>query len=156
MPHPAALPYDTPRSLEVGLSHVLGLLDPCDVECDGFVRLATTLLHELGVPHTVRVGRLVGGGVEVPLHFWLEVSAPDGTLLVADYRARMWCGSQAPHGVQRTVPEGEWHRIGAFRYYGEPSSMAPLPGYIFALLADRPLAATVAEARNRLGMRDVE
>ena len=63
-------------------SCVEALLSPYDcaaVECDGFTRIATTLLHENGYEHTVMVGTLSMYDETIPLHFWIEL--PDGCIV---------------------------------------------------------------------------
>lgn len=147
-------PSDSPSQAQ--LARVLDVLDPCPVECDGFARLATTLLTELSIPHTVHTGQLTGDGADVPVHFWLEADAGDGHRLIADYRARMWCGVQAPHGVQRAVLEGTSRRVEGYCYHGERVTLPPLDATIFALLADVTLDDALTKARNLAGMQDAE
>lgn len=79
----------------------LAPLDQAPVECDGFVRLASILLAREGLEHEVHVGRLsLPGARSISPHFWIAL--PGG--LICDYRARMWLGDQAPHGVFRPEP----------------------------------------------------
>lgn len=79
----------------------LASLDQAPVECDGFARLASILLTREGLEHEVHVGRLsLAGAGAIDPHFW--ISLPGG--LICDYRARMWLGDQAPHGVFRPEP----------------------------------------------------
>ncbi len=106
----------------VELSRTLGRLDGAAVECDGFARLATTVLEHLGISHRVIRGSVTGPDGRIPYHFWIEVGG-----LICDYRARMWLGPDAPHGV--FVPSPAW------RYTGDEVQMPPLPEKIFAIMA---------------------
>ena len=74
---------------------LLDKYDVCSVECDGFTRIAHSVLFRHHVPHHVYVGTVTMGDETIPLHYWIEL--PDGT--VVDYRLRMWLGDTAPHGV---------------------------------------------------------
>lgn len=82
-----------------GLSRWLSPLDALPLECDGMTRVISNLLLRDGVAHRACYGalRLQTGGID--LHCWIQLQ--DG--VVCDYRARMWLGSDAPHGV--FVPE---------------------------------------------------
>lgn len=85
-------------------------LDPLDpishMECDGMSRVISLLLDKNGIDHHINTGLLtdrklmddeaVSGGDHVAVtHWWIEL--PDGTYI--DYRARMWMGPDAQHGV---------------------------------------------------------
>jgi hypothetical protein len=108
------------------VTEVLDMLDHSPVECDGFVRLATTLLQEQGIPHKVMRGGVKSPLGVIPFHYWIEI---DGK--VCDYRARMWLGAESPHGIF-DPPEG-WD------YHGAPEQMNPFPGSIFKVLAGNPI-----------------
>lgn len=78
------------------------------VECDGFVNLAGYLLYQNEIEYDVYQGKLfevkpaevVGSGKQpvksnsIGWHTWIVVG--DYTI---DYRAKMWLGEGAPHGV---------------------------------------------------------
>lgn len=92
------------------------LLEPyidAPVECDGFTRIAHSVLAGAGVTHTCMAGRLVSTSLneELPLHFWIQLD--DGRVI--DYRARMWLGDDAavPHGVFPTDQYPDWSYQGA-------------------------------------------
>lgn len=92
------------------------LLEPyidAPVECDGFTRIAHSLLAGAGVTHTCMAGRLVSTSLneELPLHFWIQLD----DCRVIDYRARMWLGDDAgvPHGVFPTDQYPDWSYQGA-------------------------------------------
>jgi hypothetical protein len=108
------------------LSRILGQLDGAAVECDGFVRLATTVLQHLGIPHRVFRGSVTSPNGRIPYHYWIEV---DG--LICDYRARMWLGPDAPHGV--FAPSLSW------KYIGVEAQIPPLSETLFLILAAQPL-----------------
>lgn len=112
-------------------------LDPLNtahVECDGMSRVISALLARNQVEHTIMAGRLVDLGPnhcrpELPTrsiqHFWIEL--PSGHLI--DYRARMWMGTSAPHGV---FLKGE----GQFEYRNRtPASLAPLSMRILSIMS---------------------
>lgn len=91
------------------LSAWLAPLDQAPVECDGFVRLASILLTREGLEHEVHVGRLsLAGANSISPHFWIAL--PGG--LVCDYRARMWLGELAPHGVFQPDPAHKYESKG--------------------------------------------
>ena len=87
---------------------VRGLLAPHEdnkaLECDGFTRVASYLLTENNIEHTVMMGSLTLGDVMEP-HFWIVLFETDH---IIDYRARMWFGEhdEVPHGV--FLP-WQWH-----------------------------------------------
>ncbi len=72
---------------------ILQALDAAPVECDGFATLATTALTYAGIEHDVLFGMLATGNGSLP-HFCIKVKEA-----IFDYRARMWIGERAPHGV---------------------------------------------------------
>lgn len=94
------------------------------LECDGFTRVAFTLLERNGITCKAFVGRLdVADGV-IPLHFWLEVDE-----FIIDYKAQMWLGEHPG------VPHGVMHRSAvASLYQGVRIEMEPLPETIYKTL----------------------
>lgn len=94
------------------------------LECDGFTRVAFTLLERNGITCKAFVGRLdVADGV-IPLHFWLEVDE-----FIIDYKAQMWLGEHPD------VPHGVMHRSEVSKLYqGDQISMEPLPETIYKIL----------------------
>lgn len=106
------LPYD--------VADLQAWLDPLDgmaqVECDGMSRVVSHLLAKNGIEFVVASGLLVDvQRLQDPLvsraencavtHVWVEL----GHGFIVDYRARMWMGPEAQHGVFE--PEG-----GRFEY----------------------------------------
>ncbi|MCV4078803.1 hypothetical protein OD785_31775 [Pseudomonas aeruginosa] len=94
---------------------ISNLLEPysnAPVECDGFTRIAHSVLTGAGIPHSCMHGQLVStsGDEELPIHFWIELD--DGRVI--DYRARMWLGDSegVPHGVFKTDEYPDWHYLG--------------------------------------------
>lgn len=76
------------------LEAVLAQKDKPDLECDGFSRLAHTMLTLMEVPHSCHLGALAGPDQVVRPHFWLSLLGH-----VVDFKARMWLGPEAPHGI---------------------------------------------------------
>lgn len=87
---------------------LLKRLDTAPVECDGFVRLASTVLAMNDIPHQTIVGQMECNLGRIPLHYWIECS--EG---VIDFRARMWLGLDAPHGIVEPDLYGAYkgHRV---------------------------------------------
>lgn len=77
-----------------GVAELLAHLDPLPLECDGFVRAASWVLKQAGVPHEVWAGTVTFQGQTLPYHMWLTLEG-----VPVDYRLRMWFGPAAPHGV---------------------------------------------------------
>jgi hypothetical protein len=87
-------------------------IDRSQTECDGASRLVHLALTIACIPHTVMCGYLYHHGLAmVPFHFWFKCGD-----FVIDYRARMWYGPEAPHGVFET------HEYPSFSYAGEPTT----------------------------------
>jgi len=135
------------------LSHALGDLEDAPVECDGYARLATTILNHLGIEHTVYCGsaaiRDASGELSVvPYHFWLVRESDQGPVLI-DYRLRMWLGEAAPHGVFEATRTDKGFAVGDYEYTGKPIDTPILPDNLFALLAtDFDLPSALARART--------
>ncbi len=105
------------------------LLDPYDespTECDGMVRLCSTILRKYGIIHQPMVGVLSKGEQTISPHFWLDL--PSGERI--DYRARMWLGNSesVPHGI--FVPS-EYPQV---NYKGNSIKLEPLPQFLFEIL----------------------
>lgn len=86
-------------------------VDALPLECDGASRLVHLALTRAGVTHQVMTGKVYSGiDTILPIHYWIRVGQ-----FTIDYRARMWMGPNAPHGVfrQRDCP--------AFAYIGKPT-----------------------------------
>ena len=105
----------------MNLKVLLGKYDKCQLECDGLTRVLHTILTIVSQPHTVKVGAIKLGKAEMAPHFWIEL--PDGRIV--DYRARMWLGSKAPHGI---------FKQSKVVYDGAPVDMEILDDYMFKLL----------------------
>lgn len=147
----AGLPYDVAQ-LQAWLEP---LANQAQVECDGMTRLASHLLHKNGVEHIVAGGVLVDMqrlqdpevGTEQNCgvtHWWLEL----GFGYIVDFRARMWMGPEAQHGV--FIPAG-----GRFEYRAERrGQFNPLPEPLLDLMAGvcvgdwSPLMPTAALERK--------
>lgn len=94
---------------------ISSLLEPysnAPVECDGFTRIAHSVLAGAGIPHYCMQGRLAStsSSEEIPIHFWIQLD----DRRVIDYRARMWLGDDAgvPHGVFKMGEYPEWNYLG--------------------------------------------
>lgn len=101
------------------------LADISQEECVGMSKVVSHLLHENGIQH------VVAGGVLVDVkrlndpsvsheencavtHYWIEL----GFNYVVDFRARMWMGAEAQHGV--FIPEGKFEYRAEERFQFEP------------------------------------
>lgn len=102
---------------------VVAKLDEAPVECDGFVRIVSTVLVKLGISHTVCIGSLEGPEGIIPMHFWIQWNGK-----IIDCRARMWLGQNAPHGIFES--EEGWN------YQGMETTLEPLPKEVFRILAN--------------------
>lgn len=82
------------------VARVKRLLDKYDklpLECDGFTRVANSVLIKNHIRHHVYIGTVEYKGKVVPLHYWIVLLDGKGTIV--DYRLRMWTDDDAPHGV---------------------------------------------------------
>lgn len=114
-------------------SEIHQLLSTCisaPVECDGFARLAHTVLTEAGIEHNVWAGHLaaIDGSRKTPVHCWVTLA--DGHVI--DYRARMWLGEvdDVPYGIFARTDFPGWI------YCGQPIDIPTLPSYLFQLLLE--------------------
>lgn len=107
------------------------LADVAQVECDGMTRLVAHLLRKNGIEHVVAVGVLadskrmtdpsVSHEEDVAVtHCWIEL----GFSFVVDFRARMWMGPEAQHGV--FIPAGRFEYLTKERFQFEPVSESVL------------------------------
>jgi hypothetical protein len=116
-------------------SKVIELLTPYDgaqLECDGFVRVAHTVLSDHHIAHTPKIGRVEWNGKRFAPHFWIELPGGD----VVDYRLRMWFGGQAPHGVFNPEKAG-------VVYEGRTANIPVLSDFLFTVLSGRSRTAGV-------------
>lgn len=93
------------NSFRTRIESLLLEIECAPVECDGHSRMVAYLLNLHGIQCQVRCGRVRTPAGVIPLHFWVEVKG-----FIIDYRARMWLGKDAPHGV--FPPSGERHYDG--------------------------------------------
>lgn len=107
------------------------LADAAQVECDGMTRIIAHLLDKNGIQHVVAGGLLKDlQRIRDPLvapdekcgvnHWWIEL----GFDYIVDFRARMWMGPEAEHGV--FIPSGKRfdyriHDLGKFNPIPEPA-----------------------------------
>lgn len=73
----------------------LAPLDQLALECDGLTRVISALLTREGVRHQMHYGALETEKGRIGVHCWIRLS--DGA--ICDFRARMWLGEDAPHGI---------------------------------------------------------
>lgn len=100
------------------LAQLLDEYDSLKLECDGLTSILNYMLHQHGISHEVRGGRITHpatGNTFAP-HLWIEVPV-GGSVAIVDYRARMWLGDRADilHGVF-------WRGDSSVLYEGEPIS----------------------------------
>ncbi|WP_338923868.1 hypothetical protein V0M98_37290 (plasmid) [Pseudomonas silesiensis] len=125
------------------IERIQAWLDPLDslpVECDGMTRVIMALLAENGIQHRAMGGYLanvamlkdesVGNDALAGCaHWWIEL--PTGHLI--DYRARMWMGPGAQHGVFIHDPTD-------FEYLqAQPANMGSQSIQILSFMVDRDL-----------------
>lgn len=135
-PAPAASIDGLPFNVVALQAWLEPLADIAQVECDGMSQVVSYLLRKNGIPHFVAGGLLVdlerlndpkvsnaeNCGVT---HWWLEL----GHLYIVDFRARMWMGPEAQHGV--FIPAG-----GRFEYRTQRrGEFNPLPEPILETMA---------------------
>lgn len=108
----------------LALANWLAPLDRLPLECDGMTRIISALLFREGI-----VRRACYGSMSLPkvgsigLHYWIQFP----NAVVCDFRARMWLGPEAPHGLFQ--PESDtWYEV-----HGEIEQ--PLPPLVFMILA---------------------
>jgi hypothetical protein len=86
------------------IQHILSEIENSPVECDGFARLASYLLTTHNISHQIYMGSLTTNTGQIPMHFWLKCGD-----FIIDYRAKMWLGNTAPHGVfDNTLPDTQY------------------------------------------------
>lgn len=106
----------------MNLNSILSKYDKCrQLECDGMTRVIHTVLSRSNYSHTVKLGTVRLGNNSFFPHYWIEL--PDGSIV--DYRARMWLGKHAPHGI--------FKKSNAV-YEGEPIEMGILSDQLFDIL----------------------
>lgn len=152
MTTPEYKPTMDATELAAFLSRILAPLDACPVECDGFVRLAVEVLDAYGVPYETFMGTLRSPAEDsIPLHLWLACQGRDDVPLIIDYRARMWLGTAAPHGVNPSLPvesvEGFARSVEGYHYEGTPVGLPPITPTLFQMLAQKSLDQVLSEGR---------
>jgi hypothetical protein len=118
--------------------------DGCCLECDGMTRVIHTVLEENGIRHKVYRGSVTDVDTDdvIPLHFWIVL--PNKHII--DYRAQMWLGSFAPHGI--FDPEDEY----SYEYDGRPVRMKVLDPRIFQMLTG---GCSIMKASEKTAARDI-
>lgn len=128
------LPFDV-HELQAWLEP---LAEIAQVECDGMSQVISHLLHKNGIEHVVAGGELVdmqrlrdptvGREADCGVnHWWLEL----GYSYIVDFRARMWKGPHAQHGV--FIPDEEGRFMYRTRHRGH---FKPLSGLVLDLMAE--------------------
>ena len=125
------------------------LLDPYDespTECDGMVRLGSTILYQYDIEHQPMVGTLSKGERTISPHFWLDL--PSGERI--DYRARMWLGNN------ESVPHGFFNpdNYPQIKYIGNPTKLDPLPPWLFKVLTDTSIKKYRQHLRNTMNKNE--
>jgi hypothetical protein len=131
---------------QINVEEIKILLDQFDgqpIECDGFTRIAHTILAAKAIPHEVKAGFIrhkeTRQGIDP--HFWIKL--PTGHLI--DYRARMWLGDEPdiPHGVFLPGDFG-------VAYHGAVIPVGQLDLFTFQVLAGKPLSEVLHPGEWRL------
>ena len=95
------------------------------LECDGTSRVINHIASSYDVDLTAKCGsickkkgRKIVDGFDP--HFWLEIII-DGDTYIIDYRARMWMGENAPHGIfkEEFVNDQNWYYNGEQVWFNE-------------------------------------
>jgi len=120
-------------SLRTRIESLLMEIEYAPVECDGHSRMVAYVLNRHGIRYQIYCGKVRTPAGIIPLHFWVEVQG-----LVIDYRARMWLGQDAPHGV--FLPSLGMHYDGL--YVNQPV----LSKAVFEILCTRISAPRLATA----------
>lgn len=107
------------------LTDALDTYDPLSLECDGLIRVISATLTQHNIPHTVMRGTVMFGDDAIPLHFWIDLS-PTARV---DYRARMWLGNSAPHGI---FDPAQTEAV----YDGNPHDFGFLPPMVLTILTE--------------------
>lgn len=98
-------------------------LNSLPIECDGFTRLAATVLHRNQQEFQVFTGKVMSeSGAMYPVHFWIEWNDR-----IIDFRAKMWLGSDAQHGF---LHQSEVAHL----YSGEEIDIPPLSPVMESIL----------------------
>ena len=108
--------------MNITIKEELNRLDGLPVECDGMTRLVVTLLERHQQPFQAFYGAVTVGESRFEHHFWVVTEG-----CIIDYRARMWLGDDAPHGVFSLKEFGHC-------YSGEPVVVSPLSPALEAIL----------------------
>lgn len=93
------------------LADWLAPLDQLALECDGLSRVVAALLSREGIEHQAHQGTLQTPQGRIGLHCWVEL--PDGAII--DFRARMWLGEEAPHGIFYPDKESRYESLDALK-----------------------------------------
>jgi hypothetical protein len=102
----------------MNLNKLLDKYDTMDhLECDGLTRILHWVLRRNGTLHTVVYGMLQGKAGSVS-HYWIKL--PQGQTI--DYRARIWMGKDAPHGIFNVKDQSEVEYIEIDEYLMWPST----------------------------------
>ena len=85
---------NTYDQVEILFDELFSEVETLQLECDGLTKVISYMLTKKDVPHFVHTGYLSGPQGSI-IHFWIELF--DGRYI--DYRAKLWQGEKAPHGV---------------------------------------------------------
>lgn len=113
------------------LSSLLDKYDQLPLECDGLVRVLHWVLTKKNISHTVAYGMLYNKHLTVSIpHYWIKL--PTGEII--DYRARMWVGKEAPHGI--FMPSSQ--NVVNYTLYEESFALANLNEMVIRVLGVNP------------------
>lgn len=112
------------EGITISICELLRPLDTSPVVCDGFVRMATKVLQSHNIPHEIMVGQVNFRPKRIPHHFWIACDEGKG---IIDFRARMWLGSDAPHGLISPIE--------ARAYQARPVRLEVLVPSVFKILS---------------------
>ncbi|KAB8333602.1 hypothetical protein SD80_012455 [Scytonema tolypothrichoides VB-61278] len=106
------------------IRRLLDRYDYTQTECDGMTRICHSLLSKHRIDHQPMLGAVSLHNQKVYPHFWIDL--PSGERI--DYRAKMWLGDNAPHGVfnSKDFPD--------VMYQGNPIELEVLSPTLFKIL----------------------
>ena len=116
-------------------------IDRTQTECDGASRLVHLALIRSDIPHTIMCGWVFHRGQAiVPIHYWVKCDD-----WIIDYRAQMWYGPDAPHGVFKVTD------YPSYAYMGEPIAFSLHSCYVVETI-EKAVSSSMLKNSSYLSM----